>query len=175
MNIEVNLTEEDFVQFNKYALKKVLSSKTTTILCLLQNIASGAVFGLVVMTIFKMLEGKSHSMWNTALFSVATLFFLYLIIIKVQQAIYMKKMLPNKDGLVLGSKKIELLENGIKEESQLGYNFYNWKAVVSIEEDKNTVYVFLDKAIALIFPNSSFSSEEEKLDFLTTIQNFSVK
>ncbi|CAH9056140.1 hypothetical protein PSECIP111951_01401 [Pseudoalteromonas holothuriae] len=62
---------------------------------------------------------------------------------------------PFADGLILGEKTIEFKEDGIYEKSPLAKTFYDWKAVDSLEENSGTLYIFVDRVLALIVPIGS--------------------
>ena len=73
---------------------------------------------------------------------------------------------------MIGPKEFEISTDGIKEIHPYGYNFYNWNVVEQIEEVNGSIYVYVDRVLALIFNPESFKSNEHKDEILRELKKY---
>lgn len=73
---------------------------------------------------------------------------------------------------MIGPKEFEISSDGIKEIHPYGHNFYNWDVVEQIEEVNGSIYVFVDKVLALIFNPESLKSDERKEEILRELNKY---
>ena len=69
-----------------------------------------------------------------------------------------KFSIPNSNGIILGTKTIELTSDGLFEVSSVSKCQYSWACVEEIAVNNGDYYIFLDKMYALIIPRSAFAS-----------------
>ena len=77
---------------------------------------------------------------------------------------------PNENGIMIGPKEFEITPDGIKETNPYGHNFYNWDVVEKIEEVNGSIYVYVDKVLALIFNPESLKSDEYREELLSELK-----
>ncbi|WHI48424.1 YcxB family protein [Microbulbifer sp. VAAF005] len=174
MNIDVNITKEDFLTYSRFACSRIVSpkssnSKNTGVnLIIWICIAFGFLF---LLNYYDIKLSQLH--WPSAIFAtIPFLIFTYL---------FMRNMkrielgsIPRDDGLVVGKRVLEFSNDGIKDTCELGHFFYKWKAVQEIVSHNGSIYLFLDTLLAQIIPKSSFKNESEHneiLEYINTIHN----
>lgn len=79
---------------------------------------------------------------------------------------------PDENGIMIGPKEFEINPDGIKEIHPYGCNFYNWSSVQKIEEVNGSIYVFVDKVLAIIFNPESLKSDEFKNELLSALNKY---
>jgi len=160
MQIQIDITRDDYANFNKYYfLRKKL--KRTLVLVL----GSSLVFPLIGS------EGPfdlSMYVKNVIVFALLFIFFYAVFILITFKWI---GRLPSKSGIILGKKTIRLTEEGLVEESELSTTVHKWKAIKSLESDKQYFFVFIDNIAAHIIPKRSFQSFEEEQAFAKEIES----
>ncbi|MDO6538134.1 YcxB family protein [Alteromonas stellipolaris] len=83
-----------------------------------------------------------------------------------------KFSIPNKQGIILGAKSIELTPEGITETSAVSKCHYSWSCVEEVTENSGDYYIFLDKMFALIIPSSAFVSQGSIEQFKSYINKY---
>ena len=148
LNIKVETSKADYDAFYAYTASKVLKSYTW--IPILKNVLLWLVLAFSCMSFFRFQSGGIE---KKLFFSVLTLsipFFVYVFLSKLMEIKVAQYFTPNENGIMIGPKDFELSSDGIKEVHPYGYNFYNWDAVEKIEEVNGSIYVFVDKVLALV-------------------------
>lgn len=73
---------------------------------------------------------------------------------------------------MIGPKEFEINSDGIKETHPYGYNFYSWNAVEQVEEINGSIYVYVDKVLALVFNPESLKPSNIREELLSTLQKY---
>lgn len=118
---------------------------------------------------------RSGDVEKELFFSVLTLsiaFLAYGALSKFIETKIARFLVPNENGIMIGTKEIEISPEGIKEIHSYGYNFYNWDVVEKVEEVNGSIYVFVDKVLGLIFNPESLKSDEFKQEILATFHKY---
>ena len=118
---------------------------------------------------------QSGGIGNKLFYSVLTLsisFFIYVALSKLMETKIAQCFTPNENGIMIGSKEFEITPDGIKEVHSYGYNFYDRGVVEQIEEVNGSIYVFVDKVLALIFNAESLKSDERREELLSQLKKY---
>lgn len=78
---------------------------------------------------------------------------------------------PQEGGNILRPKTLELTDHGLRWADEYQECLYGWNGVQAVDEHQGNVYVFLDNAVGLIIPASSFADDAERGDFVAQIQH----
>ena len=170
MNLKVEISKADYDAFYTYTASKVLKSYTW--IPMLKNVVLWLVLAFSFLAFFQF---QSGGIGNKLFYSVLTIsisFFIYVALTKLMEIKIAQCFTPNEKGLMLGLKEFELSPDGIKEVHTYGYNFYSWDVVEQVEEVNGSVYVFVDKVLALIFNRESLTSEKCKDELLSTLTKY---
>jgi hypothetical protein len=79
--------------------------------------------------------------------------------------------MPSDDGSILGKHTFEILDEGLREFSDLGDGITKWKGILAIKDNKDYIYSFTDNNVAHIIPKRSFSNEAECESFLNELKS----
>jgi len=158
MEIEIDITRNDYAHFNKYYF---LHKKLKRTLFLI--FVSSLVFPFLV----------SEGSFNVSLYLrdagfFAAFFILFYTIIILLTFKWIGR-LPSKNGIILGKKIIRLTEEGLVEESENSTTLHKWKAIKSLESDKKYLFIFIDSIAAHIIPKRSFQNTAEEEAFTKEI------
>lgn len=160
MKISVEITREDFANYNMYWYFKKKRSRLIIILVLM-------VFGVPLWVM-------KDRPFNTIEYLLTTL--AYIIILGIFSFIYYKiiikrwKELPSSDGSILGQKTYLITDEGFVEETETSRNLQLWSSIKSVERNNNSLFVFVDKIAAYTIPLRFFENEAEVLSFIEAIE-----
>lgn len=161
MEINIDLTREDYADFNKFwFIKKGLKKRVYTVII--------AAFGLPLLV-----DNEIPFTVVTYLISVIVFGLIFGLIYLGGTAITIKRTskLPSGNGSILGKKKYTITEDGFIEESENSKNIQKWEGIKSVETNRNSVFLFVDNIAAYIIPKRFFSDEEEMNNFIKIIDH----
>jgi len=170
LNLKVETSKADYDAFYSYTASKVLKSYMW--IPMLKNVFLWLVLAFSCMSFFQF---QSGGIGNKLFFSVLTLsisFFIYVALSKLMEAKVARCFTPNENGIMIGPKEFEITPDGIKEAHPYGHNFYNWDVVEKIEEVNGSIYVYVDKVLALIFNPESLKSDEYREELLSELKKY---
>ena len=167
MEIEVDITRDDYKQFSRYYnTKKNRINLWILLFCVL-------LFTLDI-TIRNIIEWNGVIFFITNLFVILVPFWIFMMLI-YELMFIIAKYAPSKNGYVLGKRKMVVTEENIIEVAKYRKTIMEWKGVQSIETSKKYIYVFVDKNAGFIIPKRYFSSETESEQFLNFIKEQTIK
>jgi hypothetical protein len=161
MEINIDLTRDDYADFNKYYfLKKGLKKRIYL------------VFVVAFILPFIINSGRPFD-FLTYLTNViiAGLVFGLIYIGGMTLALKRTRKLPSDNGSILGMKKFIITDEGLIEESESNKNLQKWKSIKSIETNDNSVFIFVDNVAAYVIPKRFFKDEAEQQNFIKTIED----
>lgn len=162
MKIEVNVTPKDYGEFNKYYLRNKLLRKRFLL----------AITLWVFLLSFLASIGQDFSVFKFIKNLIITSFIFFASFnIVVFLTAKLTENLPSKNGSIIGKRFFICTEEYFIEESQVNLNQQKWSSILSIEETKNTVLIFIDKVAAYIIPKRDFKDEEQKTTFIDFVKN----
>ena len=172
MKLVVSVTKRDYQEYSKYTYNRMLGDNQSSAKGFIKNIILWAIIAIIVMSVF------NNPLWNheliksfhfpTALITAAPmLIFITLMVFYIKRI--QKLSIPKDDGLLLGSKEIEVDDKGITETNTFGTSYYKWSSVESVEEVNGNVYVYFDTILGYIFPKICFKDDNERKELIETI------
>lgn len=170
MYIKVETTKADYDAFYSHIASKVLTSHCW--IPVLKNLLLWLVLAFSFLCFFKFYSNEIGKQVFLSVLTVSVPFFIYVVLNKVMEAEAAKYFVPNENGIMIGPKEFEILPEGIKEVHPYGYNFYHWNVVEKIEEVNGSVFVYVDKMLALIFNPQSFESADAKAKFIEALKQY---
>lgn len=160
MEINIDLTRDDYADYNKYYLfKKRLKRQIYLVI----------IVAFVIPLLIK--TGRPFDLLNyliTVIFSGIIFGVLYFGAMSLTM-IWIKK-LPSDKGSILGNKKFTITDEGLLEETETNKNLQKWKGIKSIETNDNSVFIFVDNIAAYIIPKRFFKDETEQENFIKTME-----
>ncbi|MBV2129311.1 YcxB family protein [Arsukibacterium indicum] len=170
MNFKVVTSKADYDAFYAYTASKVLKSYTW--LPMLKNLLLWLVLAFSFMTFFQFQSGEIEKNFFVSILTVSIPFFAYVALSKLMEVKAAQCFTPNENGIMIGNKEFEVSADGIKEIHRYGHSFYNWDVVERVEEVNGSIYIFVDKVLALIFNSESLKSDELKEELLNTLKKY---
>jgi len=162
MEISVEINQEDYLNFNKfYYIKKKSKQRYIRTAALSLIIAFATMYGDPI---------DSVIFCELALLAFVTQF----LILRFCMPFMIKLVghVPAKDGIMLGKKTFRITAEGIEQESENSRVFQKWKAVRSVEENKRSVFIFVDTIAAYIIPKRFFDNEEQVAEFVKVVKGY---
>jgi len=172
-NFNYKLTEEDFIKFNVYHLKKSDTKKTRIITRMI------CIMGLIFVT-YMLIIGLLASVLN-----IWNVFMVLLFIVSLAVVAYSFGFSPLVKAVVRGqindlkktgklpfghSITISFDEEGVHEVSELAESKVKYSNFEKILEDEDAVYIYYSTRTAYFIPHHVFENEQQKTDFLSFIK-----
>ena len=162
MEISVEITQEDYLDFNKFYFFKKKSK---------QRIIRTAVLAIIIAVV-----STYEYPFDLALFIAVVLlaFVVQLLFIAIFMPILVRVMgyVPAKNGVMLGKKTFRVTMEGLSEESENTTVFQKWKSIKSVDENKRSIFIFVDTIAAYIVPKRYFQNEEHLEEFKRMVYEY---
>jgi hypothetical protein len=153
MKIEVNITRKDYGEFNQfYFLKKGIIARNKWLFIIL------FLFILFLRNIRNNLN--IVSLVKDIFIDLVLLFIIYKLLIYVVVKIAEKTSIDN--GAVVGKRTYTLTEEELIEESNVNRNHQKWSSILSFDENKNLIFLFIDNNVAYIIPKRDIKDKIEE-------------
>jgi len=164
MEVEVDITRDDYLAFNNYVMSKMPLKKFRFIIVAL------AILVVCILTVRNMKDFLNLIVFTTILVIIVTIIaFLF----KAINNRFVKR-LPLEKGGILGKHIFKIENEGIREITEYNDSLLKWEGIKSIETTNKHIFIFVDKHMAHIIPKSSFESDEECNNFLNILKNKTV-
>jgi len=155
MKMEIEITEEDHADFNRfYFVRSKLKSSVFV-----------AFAALIILEIFLNKDGL-HLL--ATVISSLTLVVLYFALIYVAMAA--TKKVPASEGTVLGTRKIEFTDEGIRCSTHDKSTLSKWSDIKKIEQGFSALYIYTNGGHAYIIPKRYFTGRKEQDEFEASIK-----
>lgn len=173
IQLKVTTTTADFNAYYAYVAANAL--KSWKWLCMIKDVLLWAVLTFTLLAFFQYVDGNTSDRLFFSVVFVGLSFIGYVLLSKMIETSLAKAFAPNDNGIMIGAKTFEISADGIKESHRYGDNFYLWDAVERVETVNDTIYVFVDKALALIFNAEAFDSQDEQTALFNILQRYAAK
>ena len=170
MDIEFELLEKDYINFNIDHAKKSSSLKKSI---LSQRILGPIVFMLIPF-ILRLYTSIPLSYWLT-IFAIASVLWVmfYPKYFNWEMGRRVKKMLNegNNENILI-RRTISISKEGLLEKSAIGESKVKWSQVDKVEETEEYIYIYISSISAHIIPKRVFRDENEKRLFIKEIEKY---
>jgi predicted helicase len=164
MSIETEVTQEDYEAFVKHV---AVSCSTPSPGNTMAIFGVGLFIGLCVSLTGL---GRNVSTLAATVFGVLSGALLMVVIIGGISRTQLRRMKPSDDGYVIGNQKLTLCEEGIRQMSRHHQMLMNWSCVRAVNTTDKHVFVMVDRIGGFILPKRSFSSDEQREQFVNEIK-----
>lgn len=160
MEIDIQLTKEDWMKFNKFVQKRTLKN--------LKGVAGGLFGNLViwlVLTVIFVILFLTVKVWHwpTAIF-ITTIFMVMMSLFLWNLYRMQSSLMPSEQGTFIGKHHFVFNENGIYSEGKGYKGYHSWDVIKSIESNSGLIILFLDTAYGYLFPENQLENAAEFLD-----------
>ena len=154
--------KEDWQIFQSYLEKDLCKSTKMWYESSWFNMVLWFIIALVFFTFFQV---TSEFSWPTA--GIVSFFFVFIFGQLVLNGLKFKKLCsPSKEGTFIGEHRFKFDEEGIHSEGD-GYRaIHNWSVVKRVVKTDKAMYLFLDSALAYIFPLSQLEDPEKFYEYI---------
>ena len=159
MEINLKLTQADWVNFNKFIQRNKQKEQKGFPTGFWGNMILWLFLVMIFTILFRLIE-RLH--WPTAAF-VSFIFILMMCYFFFSLFKLQKAFMPSIEGTFVGSHKFIFDENGINSSGKGYKSFHEWTTVKRIERSNNLVLIFIDTAHAFIFPESQLADDDESI------------
>jgi len=161
MELNIEITREDYIDFNKfYFVKKGMKKRILIVII-------AAIILPVIICIdhpFYLPEYLIYFLITLVLFGGLYIGLMFLYINRTGK-------IPTENGSILGLKKYIITEEGFMHEGEFHKGIHHWGGIISIEMSKKNIFIFTDSIAAYIIPRRYFESKEKEELFIEEIRN----
>ena len=167
MSIETEVTQEDYEAFIRHVATSCSTPSPGNIIATCIGLGVGLFIGLCIALTGL---GRNVSTLAATVFGVLSGALLMVVIIGGISRTQLRRMKPSDDGYVIGSQKLTLCEEGIRQTSRHHQMLMNWSCVRAVNTTDKHVFVMVDRIGGFILPKRSFSSDEQREQFVDEIK-----
>lgn len=150
MKLTIDITREDYADFNKFHL---FSKKLKRMV----------IVGFLTIIIVQLMLNTEGFDWIVTLISSVICFLIYFFSLKI--SLNRTKNIPEKEGTILGEKQLEFAEEKIFYKASDSEGSINWTAIKRLEEGKNAFYLYMDANMAMIVPKRFLNDVNQETEF----------
>lgn len=156
MNLSIEITREDYADFNKFHFLKNRLKRTILTGC------------LAILAIEYMINDEEFEPISSI---IGVVLFAGVYIFLIQRQLNKTKKIPMDNGTILGLKQMHFTEEGILATSKDADSRINWSGVKKLEESKTAYYLYIDKTVAFVIPKRYFESEVQEKEFAQMVKS----
>lgn len=161
MKIQLAITANDYLSLLKFVRRHVSggkNSKFSSTANFIFTVLISGVVGYLGASLARRYGIKLHysTILATFIFTVALFIFF--------SKIYVKKLLPRKDGVLLGSHEYEFTDTHFIDVAASYETRMKWDAFLAYRETQTHYFLFVDTAMAYILPKQYIDSPETESD-----------
>lgn len=157
MKLEIEITRQDYFDFNVYNFIKTRLPKTILV----------CVTGLIFLQ-FMLNKDEIGIDWMRVL--ISSLFYLILSFLYLYYILNKTRKVPNKNGAILGKKEYVFTDEYISYKGKDSTGQYNWSAIKTLGESKKAFYLYVDVIAAFVIPKRYFIDKAQEQEFKAYLQ-----
>ena len=166
MSIETEVTQEDYEAFARYGAASCSVPNPKKFISNLMGWGIGLLVGFFVA--FTWLGENRTTLAATFCGALLGALLMLLLLGSISRR-QMRRMKPYDDGFVIGNQKLTLCEEGIRQTSRHHQVLVNWSCLRSVITTDKHVFVMVDRIAGFILRSRSFTSDEQREQFVTEI------
>lgn len=160
IEIEIEIKLEDWTKFSNYIAKEKTKESAKSPSHIKAFIA---LIFLIVLSVY-IFRSLNLTIDKPTAILLINIFLIYFFYFSWNQKEFIKTYNPLPNGVVLRKSYYIFDENGIDIKSDGIKTFYEWKTIEKIEFTDDMVMIYIDTAIALLFPCNQLDDMEEFID-----------
>lgn len=158
MKIEIDITRQDYLNFNFYHFRK-------------KNLIRTAVIGLIGLIILQYSINKEKETVSIIAVAISSILYIFIFAVIMYFSLARSKSIPKDNGSFLGKKVYVFSEEYISFSDKDSDGRLQWNAIKSLEEDSKAFYLYLDTIMTLLIPKRYFVDKSEEQAFRNYVQN----
>jgi hypothetical protein len=157
MKLEVDITRQDYLNYNVYHFIKTQLTQTI-------------IIGLVGLVILQYAMNKDESSLNIISLIFSSLLYISIFCVIMYYNIHKTRLIPRDDGAFLGKKSYEFLDDHIYFKDKHSEGQIQWSAIKHLGNSKKAFYLGLETNMAIMIPKRHFSDKAEEERFHSLVQ-----
>jgi MFS superfamily sulfate permease-like transporter len=157
MNITIELDGEDWFEFHKYVSKRLITA--------FKKATDGFWFNVILITaltiIFLFIFGTVSDFHLPTAVITIVIFVLVFVILHFKSQKYVRAYEPKPGGAFIGIHNFEFDESGIRSYGNKFDAKHSWDLVQEIVREAGMIMIFIDTAMAFIFPEKKLQDPDE--------------
>jgi hypothetical protein len=158
MKLEIEITRQDYLNFNLYHFRK-------------KNLIQTALIGLIGLIILQYSINKEKETVSIIAVVISSILYIFIFAVIMYFSLAWSKSIPKDKGSCLGKKVYEFSEENISFSDNNSDGRFQWNAIKSLEEDSKAFYLYLDTIMALLIPKRYFVDKSEEQAFRSYVQS----
>lgn len=168
--IEIEIKLEDWTKFSNYIAKEKTKESAKSPSHIKAFITLIFLIALSVY-IFRSLNLTIDKPTAILFINIFLIYFFYFFYFSWNQKKFIKTYNPLANGVILRKSYYIFDENGIDIQSDGIKTFYKWKIIEKIEFTDDIVMIYIDTAIALLFPCNQLDDVEKFINMINQYNN----
>ena len=158
MKIEIDITRQDYLNFNLYHFRK-------------RNLLRTSIIGLIGLLILQYSINKEKQSVSISGIVISSILYIFIFAVIMYLSLARSKSIPRDNGSFLGKKVYEFSEEYISFSDKDSDGRFQWQAIKSLEEDSKGFYLYLDTMMALLIPKRYFAGKADEKAFRNYVQS----
>src|SRR5690606_12455625 len=158
MKIEIEITRQDFMNFNLYHFRT-------------KSLVRTSIIGLAGLLILQYSINKDEENMSIMTVGITSIFYILIFAAIMYFSLARSKSVPKENGSFLGKKVYEFSEESISFSDKDSDGRLHWQAIKSFEEDSKGFYLYLDTIMAVLIPKRYFADKTEEKTFRDFVQS----
>jgi len=151
MHISVELTRQEYVDFNKFHFFKGFLKSKIILLFL------GVLFAIQIF--------NSRDHFDPFTFIAPSLIFILIFYLTLFRRFNAIKKIPREDGSILQRNDYEFTDERIYYKSENSEGNYSWDRIKELKQSKTAFYFYIDTNMAFIIPKRVFTDSSQLKEF----------
>lgn len=154
MILTIDITREDYADFNKFHFFKKKLKRTI-------------IIGATTLLILQLLIRRDQLNLTFSVFS--SILFVSIYIFMIYRGLNKTKNIPDKNGSILGQKVMEFSLDKISYKTTNSEGSSDWTTIKKLEESSKAFYLYMDTNLAMVVPKRVFKDKSEEDAFKSLV------
>lgn len=154
MKLTIDISRQDYVDFNKFHFIKTKLKRT---------VITG------VLTVFILQVFFNHEQFDLTATIVSSIFCVLVYVFVINMSLNKTKSIPDNDGTILGQKEFEFSEDKIIYKTENSEGSSAWTTIKKLEESSKAFYLYVDTNMAILVPKRVFKDKSDEDAFKTLV------
>lgn len=150
MKLVVDISRQDYADFNKFHFLKTKLKRTVVI----------GVLSLIILQL--LISDEQFDLTATVIYSaIYTLVYAF----AINRSLNRTKSIPDNNGTILGQREMEFTEDKIIYKTANSEGSSTWETIKKMEESSKAFYLYMDTNMAILVPKRFFKDKLEEETF----------
>jgi hypothetical protein len=158
MKIEIDITRQDYLNFNLFHFRK-------------KSLVRTGIIGLIGLIILQYEINKEKESVSIIAVLISSIIYILIFSLIMYFSLVRSKSVPKDNGSFLGEKLYDFGDDHISFSDKDSDGRFQWHAIKSLAEDSKAFYLYLDTIMALVIPKRYFVDKFQENAFRNYVQS----